>query len=330
MRLLDHVAQCTAPFVVRQQDGATWRLAGASDFAVPVARCPLRYVLADDLLSTCIELAYSEGDELAGCLDLLHIPAEQLWIEWNETARREELRHALPHCQPTGDPNVLRAGTLITADPGGRSGRLRTFWMTRNNPYEPQLAAVETLIDLDHGVTRTAAAALLDGATVALRDSRCDQVDDLLQHAGFRLDPTWQRYYHTFVDTAETREQVIHQSLAGVAFDVPILLALFLLLSIRTSLVQKPVDPMRLNAKRMRLGKRPLLEHIEVSCPLFGDASLRHKDNASGLRRGPRFHHVRGHLVRRRNIVYWRGPHWRGHVRLGSVRSRTVELRLPS
>jgi len=28
-------------------------------------------------------------------------------------------------------------------------------------------------------------------------------------------------------------------------------------------------------------------------------------------------------------VVYWRGPHWRGHVRLGSVRSRTVELQLP-
>jgi hypothetical protein len=39
-------------------------------------------------------------------------------------------------------------------------------------------------------------------------------------------------------------------------------------------------------------------------------------------------HHVRGHLVRRYNTVFWRRPHWRGHARLGCVRSRSVELRL--
>jgi hypothetical protein len=107
------------------------------------------------------------------------------------------------------------------------------------------------------------------------------------------------------------------------------LLALFLLMAIRAELVQTPVSPLRLNAKRSRLGKRPLLEHIEVSCPVFASAAVSHSDGAGVARRGPRFHHVRGHIVRRRNTVYWRGPHWRGHVRLGSVRSRTVELRLP-
>lgn len=35
------------------------------------------------------------------------------------------------------------------------------------------------------------------------------------------------------------------------------------------------------------------------------------------------------HLVRRYHKVFWRRPHWRGHARLGCVRSRTVELRLP-
>jgi hypothetical protein len=38
---------------------------------------------------------------------------------------------------------------------------------------------------------------------------------------------------------------------------------------------------------------------------------------------------VRGHIVRRSNKFFWRSPHWRGHLRLGSVRSRTVELHLP-
>jgi hypothetical protein len=37
---------------------------------------------------------------------------------------------------------------------------------------------------------------------------------------------------------------------------------------------------------------------------------------------------VRGHLVRREDVVYWRAPHWRGHVRLGRVRTRNVALKL--
>jgi hypothetical protein len=43
-------------------------------------------------------------------------------------------------------------------------------------------------------------------------------------------------------------------------------------------------------------------------------------------RRGPRLHHVRGHIARRGDKVFWRLPHLRGSARLGVVRSRTVQL----
>ena len=67
MRPLDHIAQCTDPFLVRQNCADVWRLTGAADFSSAVARCPLRYVLAVELVRACVELAYSEGDELSGC-----------------------------------------------------------------------------------------------------------------------------------------------------------------------------------------------------------------------------------------------------------------------
>ncbi len=329
MRLLDHIAQCTEPFRVREDGGDIWRLTGASDFALPLVRCPLRYVLTENLVRTCTTLAYSDGHELSGCLDLLHIPAEQLWIEWDDAARTDELLRVLPPCAPVAPSDVLRAGTLISADPRGRSGSLRTFWLTRAQPQEPLLASVETLIDLDGGLSTAPSAALLDGQTVAVREPSNRQLDDLLHCAGFRLEPSWQRYYQSVARGVAARAQVIQHSLAAVASDVPTLLALFLLMAIRADLVQLPVHPVRLNAKRVRLGKRPLLEHIEVSSPVFASAALYRADGPAAARRAPRFHHVRGHIVRRRNAVYWRGPHWRGHVRLGSVRSRTVELRIP-
>jgi hypothetical protein len=329
VRLLDHIAQSSTPFLVRQQCGDLWRLTGASDFAQPLERCPLRYVLSDDLVRTCNALAYSEGDELSGCLDLLHLPAEQVWIEWDEAARRDSLAWLMPECVPGGDHNILRAGALIRAHPHERSGTLRTFWLTRAAPHEPLLAAVETLLDFEGAALSAAPETLLEGNVVAVRDPRNGQLDRLLQCATFRLDGAWQRYYQGVTHDAALRAEVIRCSLAAVAFDVPMLLALFLLMAVRAELVHQPVCPLRLNAKRARLGKRALLEHIEVSSPVFAAVPYQSQDPPASLRRAPRLHHVRGHIVRRRDAVYWRHPHWRGHVRLGSVRSRTVELQLP-
>ena len=329
MRLLDHIAQSTAPFVVQQQGGEVWRLSGANDFARRVSLCPLRYVLCDDLVRTCTALACSEGDELSGCLDLLHLPAETVWVEWDEGARRTALARALPNCRDASTPEVLRAGALISARPAGRSGSLRTFWLTRGEPPEALLAPIETLLDLDGGALISSPERLLDGEVVGVRDPHNTQADDLLQCAGFRLDSLWCRYYRSEPMDAATQAHVIQRSLAAVAFDVPMLLALFLLMAIRAQLVQRPVQPLHLNAKRARLGKAPLLEHVEVSAPVFAEAPRWCGEPAGGSRRAPRLHHVRGHIVRRRNAVYWRGPHWRGHVRLGSVRTRTVQLQLP-
>jgi hypothetical protein len=73
-------------------------------------------------------------------------------------------------------------------------------------------------------------------------------------------------------------------------------------------------------------GRDRLLDHIEVSASLD---TLHAADSAGGeysARQSPRLHHVRGHLVRRDNRVFWRVPHLRGSARRGMVRSRTVCL----
>ncbi len=148
MLLLDHIAQCTEPFIVASKNAGARRLAGASDYARTLMRCPLRYVLADDLVRTCTALGFSEGDEISGCLDLLHLPAEQLWVEWNENARRSALEQVLPEGHSSSPDETSRSGTLIHAHRNGRSGRIQTFWLPRGS-REPLLAAMETWLDLD-------------------------------------------------------------------------------------------------------------------------------------------------------------------------------------
>jgi hypothetical protein len=44
------------------------------------------------------------------------------------------------------------------------------------------------------------------------------------------------------------------------------------------------------------------------------------------VRHPPRLHHVRGHIVRREDRIFWRKPHLRGDASQGQVRSRTVCL----
>lgn len=332
MRLLDHVVQYTSPFIVRQDCGTLWPLTGPKDFAQALDHCPLRYVLADELVRACVELAYSEGDGLSGCLDLIHFPAERLWIEWNAAPQREELARALPECAGSNPVELhgSRHGVLIEANANGRAGRLRTFWLTGTEPPEPQLAAVETLIDLDGDFAQAAPAALLEGAEVAVSDQRNLHLDALLQRARFRLLPAWQRYYSAVAHTAEERERVISCSLGTVAFHVPTVLALFLLMAVRPGLPQVPIQLTRLNAKRVRLGKAPLLEHIEVHCPVFASPVTPPRETEfTTPRTGPRLHHVRGHIVRRHDAIFWRRPHWRGHLRVGAVRTRTVTLHFP-
>jgi hypothetical protein len=80
-----------------------------------------------------------------------------------------------------------------------------------------------------------------------------------------------------------------------------------------------------LNRARFQRGKKPLLEHVEIRLPWDKRPEGVYGKGGS-TRSSPRFHHVRGHIVRRGQAVFWRSPHMRGSARLGQIRSRTVVL----
>src|SRR5216684_7948637 len=126
MRLLDLIAQSSP-----SQSGVppTQPLPGPHHFAQAVHACPLRLVLADDLTRCSTALAYAEGDRLSGCLDLLRVPSELLWVEWAETPRQEALRE-IPEMRIEPTLSAGRAGLLIRSDASGRTGTIRTFWST--------------------------------------------------------------------------------------------------------------------------------------------------------------------------------------------------------
>lgn len=330
MRLLDLVAQYRNPFVITPPGSAEpMAMSGPGDFAGRLAGCPLRYVVADNLTRASAELAFSDGDRLAACLDLLRIPAPSLWVEWSDAIHQEVICQCGIVTQRDVDAGGRRVGLLLEASPSGRSAVARTFWSVVNSAGEDDvvLSPLETHIDFDERFEPAMSAIeMLSGEFASVF---CDEpgVAELLERVRFRFDESWSQYYRVYTVDTPTRESVARSCLAAVAHDIPLLLGFFLFLNANGATRAIPIERDRLNRKRHGKDRPPLLDHLEVHASLpalsseAGDEHL-----VQFTRRPPRLHHVRGHLVRRDDRVFWRTPHLRGSARQGVVRSRTVCL----
>jgi hypothetical protein len=335
MRLLDLIAQSCKPFIAKPHADATpMVVTGPSDFSRQIADCPLRFVIADDLTRASAELAFADGARLAGCLDLLRIPAASLWVEWSDAIHQQVIHRCGTTAQ--GEPGAFgrQVGVLLQAAPCGRAGTARTFWSVSNaaREFEVQMSPLETHIDLDQRfdpVTETDG--MFRGEYASLTQLRDPGLAELLQRVRFRFDDKWLTYYAAAAPDAQSRKSAARTSLAAVAHDAPLLLAFFLLLNAKGATRPQPVERSTLNRKRLGQDRAPLLDHVEVHASLPGYPS---QENAAegtfNTRCPPRLHHVRGHLVRREDRIFWRTPHLRGNAHQGAVRSRTVCLSFSS
>jgi len=323
MRLVDRIAQSCTPFIaVCKATGVQTLLSGANDYADEVANCPMRYVLSDELTRLCTALAYSKGAQTLACADLLHVPAERLWVEWAYAPWQDELdRYGFP---AAGNQfgKCGRRGAMLSASRDGRRGCVRTFWCIGDKELDVFASAMQATFDFD---------AAEDGGSCSLKGGAVRVTDGHVQRGGalgtcfsFEFEKTWADYYNRAQLSAIARQQIERHSLSTIALDIPVLLAFFLLLNTRTGLPQERSQFERLNRSRGRRGKAPLLDHIEVFAPLTAGEIFSRYDSAPSGRRRPRLHHVRGHLVRRSNELFWRAPHLRGHAGAGVLKTRTV------
>jgi hypothetical protein len=149
MRLADRIAQCRTPFIVRNtKDGTVTHLSGAATFAKEILACPTRYVLSDDLTRLCTALAYSKGTKTLACADLLHVPAERVWVEWCEAPCLAELTR---YGFNINDRFVVtgRRGALIHSSSTGRRGLIRAFWATGETELDVLASSMEAYFDFD-------------------------------------------------------------------------------------------------------------------------------------------------------------------------------------
>ncbi len=327
VKLADRIAQCRTPFVIAcRASGRTRALNNAAECAHEVRCVPLRFVLSDDLTRLCTALAYSRGARALACADLIRVPAQSVWIEWPCRPWQHELSlHAISVDDPAHSPGHRR-GALFHGSKDGRRGTLRTFW---SGEVEGDVLAssIEAYFDLDtpQGEEPEPPAGWSVSAN-RLFDPAHRSADVLGRCFRFRYEPSWGQYYGEAGLNPEQRAAIWRHALGTIALDIPVLCAFFLLLGTRAGLPQSPQSFERLNRSRVKAGKAPLLAHVDVRAPLLPHqcGGEREDEGAMTGRRGPRLHHVRGHLVRRGGELFWRVPHLRGNARFGTVRTRTV------
>ena len=323
MNLIDSVAQCRAPLIVQNRtSGRVTQLNNTADCAQVLARSPLRYVLTDNLTRLCADLAYSRGAGTIACADLLHVPAESLWVEWcNDPWQTALQQYGFPMV-PSGGQKLGRRGAWIRASRDGRRGLVRTFWSV---PAGDVLASsVEAYFDFDTSTEEEPEP--IDGIEgLARRVYDSERPDDVLGRCfRFRYEKSWSEYYGGAGLISEVSFALWRHAVGTIAMDIPILLTFFLLLATRNGLPQEMQTCEPLNRRRLSRGKAPLLAHVVVRAPLLPEYRDNARERRDGTRTSPRLHHVRGHLVRRGSQIFWRVPHLRGRARAGMVCTRTV------
>ncbi len=330
MRLLDRVANSTGCFRLALGSGTNtvFEVTAATQYGASVANCPLRYVLGDDLTRASAQLAFADGVRLAGCLDLLRVPATRLWVEWNDSVHQSVIHET--GSATDYDPGSLgrSVGVFLQGTSDGLGAVARTFWSHAGvNESEVTISPIETHIDLRGQFAEAVdIQGMLWGGLAAISDPRDHAMSTLLEFVRFRFDDAWAAYYRAAASDPETRRQIVRATLAAVARDPPLLLAFFLLLSANNATRSIPISRSVINRKRRALGRASLLDHIEVHASLDAHPTASDHVPLGTLRRPPRLHHVRGHLVRRDNRIFWRTQHLRGSASHGIVRSRTVCL----
>jgi hypothetical protein len=332
MRLLDSISHCRTPLFAYSEDGlaAPLEVTGPSRYAQQLSNCPLRFVLGDDLTRASAELAFADGGRLASCLDLLRMPAPYLWVEWNDEVHKRVVYETQAAAHLDATASGRKVGVLLHASPTGLAAIGRTFWA--NSPdaenAEVTLSPLETHIDFSGEFAGgTQPNDILSGGFMDLTDAQNPATANLLNHVRFRFDPSWAEYYRDAAGNPDFKRRLIDESLATVGWDAPFLLAFLLLLSAKDATRLSAVSRAAINRKRAALGRPALLDHVEVNACLEAvSTDDSHGDGDGNGRQSPRLHHVRGHLVRRENRVFWRVPHLRGSGCRGAIRSRTVCL----
>lgn len=317
MRLLDQITQSPAALLVRTPDGKETSLPAGGALAADLLRCPLRFVLSDEVTALAAEVAFEQRSMLPRALDILRLPAQSVWIEFNHRARHAQLQGA-----GLAPPYVTsqKVGLLARCtDDTMRRGKIRLAWEA-SGEEGPELCPIFAEFDFDRPYA--------GGAAIAALAFRPDlpQLNPVFERLRLGIDAAWEAYYASQC-TGPRFDAALQQSALPLFVDVPMFFSVVLLTLAQGALSAREAHLGKLNRARQRNGRQMLLNHIELHMNLLGDP-VRSGEASGGRKHGPRRHMVRGHFVRRRGSIHWRSPHLRGRIDRGEILTRNVAVRL--
>lgn len=290
---------------------------GGGALGAHLLQCPLRFVLSDEVTVLAAEIAFEQRSMLPRAVDILRLPAQSVWIEFNHRARHEPLLSAglAPPYFTSQKIGLLARCTDDTL----RRGEIRLAWEA-NGGEGPELCPIFAEFDLDRPY---ASGAVLPALA---RRPALPQLSALFERLRLRIDPAWEAYYASQC-TGSRFDETLQQSALPIFVDVPMFFSVILLTLAQGALSARGTDLGKLNRARVHNGKSMLLNHIELHMNLLRDPAYP-GEPSGGRRQGPRRHIVRGHFVRKRNRIHWRSPHLRGRVDRGEISTRNVAVRL--
>lgn len=305
MRLLDQVAQAMQPVRVNHPVLGSLTLPGAERYSKVIRQIGARLVLQPDVTRTCGGLILTQPELLTDCLDLIRVPSNELWVEWGNACLNPEAERL------AGGPGQ-RAGMLVECDASGRAGWLRSFWESEKGA---EVSPGKLHFDLDGAL-----------------DVPFHRVDDtmapILERTRMELDPEWEEYYRRAAPHQGAMLEARKQLRFSLWKDMLVLVAFSLVAGMRSELTRHPSQLERLNRARRKRRAADLLDFVEVGAGLFAQPVTSDSAVGSPGRSASRLHHVRGHFVRRGDILFWRRPHLRGDARLGAAPARVIRLAL--
>lgn len=302
MCLADKVAYRAAEVLVERQN-QTWRLPDSSAFAERLQGTDVRYVLQGDVIDACRTVSGEWADLLDPSNSRLRAPLPLFWVEWTDSETGEEV------------------GVLVDAASDGRSGNLRVFW---NGASGAEVAQGVVIFDLDRTIDQFPRG---DRPAFPLKVLP-QELAALRPHLAVVIDECWESYFRSTSLGADGLQRAAAACGENLWPDIIQALAFCALLGARVPLTERPVDRARLNKARTKAGKPRLFDHVELTIGKPQLASSGDGGMPGGGRRHPRLHSVRGHLVRRRDQIFWRTAHMRGleNMRLPAPATRIVRM----
>ena len=206
------------------------RLSGVAECASEASDCTARYVLNADSARLCTAMAYSTGARGFSTSDLIRIPDRSTWVEWPQTPWCEELRrYGITPSLPS-QRSTERRGACVSVSPGGRRGRIRTFWCAGQSEIDLNASAMEAHFDLDGTAISGHSIMSTNRWVFRVVDNEMADVHALSRCFRFEFERSWAAYYANLPLSESARRKINRVALETIAPDIPLLLAFFLLI----------------------------------------------------------------------------------------------------